>query len=693
MQSGSGRRPQTANTIRIHEDPSGGMYLVGVRVKAVDSAEVTMRCLRDGALSRTTASTNMNDQSSRSHAIFTLHIKQQRVISGDEPESQTEFETLSAKFQFVDLAGSERLKRTGAVGERAKEGITINMGLLALGNVISALGDTSKKVLHVPYRDSKLTRLLQDSLGGNSRTIMIACVSPCDRDFVETLNTLKYANRARNIKNRITVNQDKSSRTIALLKQEIQALQNELLEYKQGKRVGGEDTLSDTWRENLMLHAEVETLKKRIGAMQETIDMLTTKNSELLAERVVRDRLGPVESGGSSAANDLTQLIQGYMQEIEQLRAKLVESEAAYESVRKSLSPRQALSPRSMTAISENYNDLIEEAKKEVEKEKDLLQQLRNTCEVSESESDSSSTEEDTENNVDPSENPDYALATLTNDISVKTRLIEQLEASQKRMELMRMQYEEKLSCLMSRIKATEVERDKVMSSIRGEDKLKQVKEDYEKKLGALNSELKKWQSAQKEHARVLRNQTQYERQINALRGEVENMKRTKVKLMNQIKSDGMKWREIDSRRMKEINQLKKEQRKKEIAIRALEGEARKKELVLKRKHEEVNALKRIRGMSGKASGLVQVRVSPVKAKQRWARIKDHLVKNVTTKQTVATLEQEMLTLIEQRKHLKQDIEHLMKEKASGQVQFFFFNLRIIFAAVLGVNHSFFHIG
>jgi hypothetical protein len=131
------------------------------------------------------------------------------------------------------LAGSERLKRTLATGDRQKEGISINCGLLALGNVISALGDRSRKSGHVPYRDSKLTRLLQDSLGGNSRTIMIACVSPSDRDFVETLNTLKYANRARNIKNKVQINQDKGSRTISSLRRQIEQLEAELIEYKQ----------------------------------------------------------------------------------------------------------------------------------------------------------------------------------------------------------------------------------------------------------------------------------------------------------------------------------------------------------------------------------------------------------------------------------------------------------------------------
>jgi hypothetical protein len=113
----------------------------------------------------------------------------------------------SSKFHFVDLAGSERLKRTAAFGERMKEGISINAGLTALGNVISALAEPASKNVHIPYRDSKLTRLLQDSLGGNSFTIMIACVSPIEYNLNETINTLRYGARARNIKNRAEANQ------------------------------------------------------------------------------------------------------------------------------------------------------------------------------------------------------------------------------------------------------------------------------------------------------------------------------------------------------------------------------------------------------------------------------------------------------------------------------------------------------
>ncbi|KAF9133050.1 hypothetical protein BGW39_010740 [Mortierella sp. 14UC] len=148
--------------------------------------------------------------------------------TNDDPEVEGEWVTLNSKFHFVDLAGSERLKRTSAIGDRAKEGISINAGLHALGNVISALGDPSKKASHVPYRDSKLTRLLQDSLGGNALALMIACVSPSEVNLGETLNTLKYANRARNIKNSSSLNQEINMDNPEYLRSIIQKLKMEI---------------------------------------------------------------------------------------------------------------------------------------------------------------------------------------------------------------------------------------------------------------------------------------------------------------------------------------------------------------------------------------------------------------------------------------------------------------------------------
>lgn len=137
-----------------------------------------------------------------------------------------------AKFHFVDLAGSERAKKTGASGATLKEGININKSLLVLGNVISALSDEGKKGNFVPYRDSKLTRILQDSLGGNSRTSMIACCSPAESNFDETLNTLNYASRARKIQNKPKVNRDPNSALIAELRQQCFDFQKECLRFR-----------------------------------------------------------------------------------------------------------------------------------------------------------------------------------------------------------------------------------------------------------------------------------------------------------------------------------------------------------------------------------------------------------------------------------------------------------------------------
>lgn len=294
---------------KITADSTGAISVPDATIKPIHGPQDAMRCLQQGALARTTASTQMNAQSSRSHAIFTILIKRQRRVTGEENSViDDDVETLTAKFHFVDLAGSERLKRTGATGERAKEGISINSGLLSLGNVISALGDTAKKATHIPYRDSKLTRLLQDSLGGNSQTLMIACVSPSDRDFMETLNTLKYANRARNITNKVIVNQDQSSRTITLLRREIAALQLELIEYKQGKRTidaEGNSTLTDTFHENAMLLADNKRLQQRVKAMQETINCVTEKNVVLLSEKEASDWMAATGTGMHSLKKSL----------------------------------------------------------------------------------------------------------------------------------------------------------------------------------------------------------------------------------------------------------------------------------------------------------------------------------------------------------------------------------------------------
>ncbi|KAI0256455.1 kinesin [Lactifluus subvellereus] len=302
--------------VQIREGKDGSIIWGGLREVQVKNAAEVMNLIRQGTSIRRTNETEMNAQSSRSHAIFSLTLVQRKNTgsslpprsssplplngrspsrlarpgsilagsSGNRVSSPTfgrpgtpsipsamgrtsmlrpasslgyhdargslddengDWVTVVSKFHFVDLAGSERLKRTAAAGDRIKEGISINSGLLALGNVISALGDPSRAKSHtasyVPYRDSKLTRLLQDSLGGNAHTLMIACVSPAEWNAAETINTLKYANRARNIKNRATINEKEEGwDDVEWLQGMVTRLRKELKAIKDGGALTGE---------------------------------------------------------------------------------------------------------------------------------------------------------------------------------------------------------------------------------------------------------------------------------------------------------------------------------------------------------------------------------------------------------------------------------------------------------------------
>uniref|UniRef100_A0A3Q3AHY7 Kinesin family member 21A n=1 Tax=Kryptolebias marmoratus TaxID=37003 RepID=A0A3Q3AHY7_KRYMA len=681
-------RRQKSN-IRIHEDANGGIYTVGVTTRTVTSAAEMIQCLKLGALSRTTASTQMNVQSSRSHAIFTIHLCQVRVCSPDNNDYATdnrlasdseinEFETLTAKFHFVDLAGSERLKRTGATGDRAKEGISINCGLLALGNVISALGDRSKRSTHVPYRDSKLTRLLQDSLGGNSQTVMIACISPSDRDFMETLNTLKYANRARNIKNKVVVNQDRASQQISALRTEIARLQMELMEYRTGKRVVGEDGaegVNDLVHENAMLQTENGNLRVRVKAMQETIDAQRSRLTQVLSEQASQ-----ALSRAGEGSEEIGNMIQNYIKEIEELRAKLLESEAVSENLRKNLTRAATRSslyggpaplPSALFAPEKEASDIIEMAKKDLEKlkkkEKKKKKRLRRLEDSQDREVELASVREEVPDNdqdrgnedaegegsghedgedadgededfdlegdetsdesdseeLDEKENVQADLANITCEIAIKQKLIDELENSQRRLHTLKQQYEQKLTMLHNKIRDTQLERDRVLHNMGSvetgtEEKAKKIKAEYEKKLGSMNKELQKLQAAQKEHARLLKNQSQYEKQLRKLQQDVTEMKKTKVALMRQMKEQQERSRATETRRNREIASLKKEQRRAEHQLKQLEAQKRQQELILRRKNEEVTALRRqVRPVSGKASRKVSSPESPQEAPQR----------------------------------------------------------------------------
>nr|KAF6382349.1 kinesin family member 17 [Pipistrellus kuhlii] len=206
----------TKQKLELKEHPEKGVYVRGLSMHTVHSVAQCERIMERGWKNRSVGYTLMNKDSSRSHSIFTISIE---IYAVDERGKD---HLRAGKLNLVDLAGSERQSKTGATGERLKEATKINLSLSALGNVISALVDGRCK--HIPYRDSKLTRLLQDSLGGNTKTLMVACLSPADNNYDETLSTLRYANRAKNIKNKPHINEDPKDALLREYQEEIKRL-------------------------------------------------------------------------------------------------------------------------------------------------------------------------------------------------------------------------------------------------------------------------------------------------------------------------------------------------------------------------------------------------------------------------------------------------------------------------------------
>ncbi|KKY34416.1 putative kinesin-ii 85 kda subunit [Diaporthe ampelina] len=253
--------------LKIRESPTEGPYVKDLTEVPVRSIDEILRYMKTGDNSRTTASTKMNDTSSRSHAVFTIMLKQ--IHHDVETDETTE---RSSRIRLVDLAGSERAKATEATGQRLREGSNINKSLTTLGRVIAALADPKSqrsgkgsrgKDTVVPYRDSILTWLLKDSLGGNSKTAMIACIAPSD--YEETLSTLRYADQAKRIRTRAVVNQDHISSAerdaqIAAMAEEIRNLQLSVSESRSREKNAKDQ------------EERLEEYQDRVGSMQRMME-------------------------------------------------------------------------------------------------------------------------------------------------------------------------------------------------------------------------------------------------------------------------------------------------------------------------------------------------------------------------------------------------------------------------------------
>lgn len=359
--------------VAIREDTKGNILVTGLHQVQIESAEDLMNALALGSTIRQTDATAINAKSSRSHAVFSLNLVQRRSktqTSAAEKRFSVPIEamtgqevsiTTDSKLHFVDLAGSERLKNTGAQGDRAKEGISINAGLASLGKVISQLS-SRQSGSHVSYRDSKLTRLLQDSLGGNAITYMIACVTPAEFHLSETLNTVQYAQRARAIQSKPRIQQvEEGDRQAVIdrLKAEVTFLREQIRNSQNGDSGSKSSGAGLTERSERDKEREAE-MQNQILDMQENYNALGQRHARLIAEMA---RAGDKESAlrdasDSSQVNSATDRLNRsntFAQAVEQV---VLEYEKTIESLEQSLSSTRSTLSATETSLLERETKL-----------------------------------------------------------------------------------------------------------------------------------------------------------------------------------------------------------------------------------------------------------------------------------------------------------------------------------------------
>ena len=350
--------------VAIREDTKGRILVTGLTQVAINSVEDLLGALNFGSSIRQTDATNINARSSRSHAVFSLNLVQKKpdrpTTSRQEKRMSTPTETVSgaenvvtldSKLHFVDLAGSERLKNTGATGDRAKEGISINAGLASLGKVISQLSSKHAHA-HISYRDSKLTRLLQDSLGGNAITFMVACVTPAVFHLSETLNTVHYAQRARAIQSKPEIQQtreegDKQA-AIDRLRAEVSFLRDQIRHSEHAESKGLENRGGKT-------RGREAELESQLLDMQENYNALSGRHAKLISE-LSKARDGDVhdtpllnEAVGANAT-DRIKRSNSFAEAVEQM---ILEYEKTIQTLESSLSKTRSTLSNSESTLME----------------------------------------------------------------------------------------------------------------------------------------------------------------------------------------------------------------------------------------------------------------------------------------------------------------------------------------------------
>jgi kinesin family protein 4/21/27 len=474
------------------------------------------------------------------------------MASREDPSNVT-----VAKFHMVDLAGSERQKKTKAEGNRLNEGISINQGLLSLGNVISALGEDKKG--HVPYRSSKLTRLLQDSLGGNSFTLMIACISPADSNLEETLSTLRYADRARKIKNKPIVNMNSNDAEINRLRLENHELKMQL---KAGGGSSGFAAVSSeeadrmrelnkkVVRENAELTAALVSSQQELAHMNEKVLMNESSNDKLKTR--LRELVTEVDVMVGEDNLAMAEVLNNFKKRVADIVEIQVESE-------KTLMEHEIAHGNDMSVQNLEADDSttgIAHAAEHALKQNVLNKQLLDLNKVL-------------------AQKEDLASAMFVND---------------EKFQELKTKYQDSLRGLESDLASAQKEKADLLQN-KNEQPSNKIAEQRRKRIQELEQSINDLKRKMLEQQKAIKLNEKTATQVKKLAEEILGIKTAKVKLIKQMREDGEKVRAWKAAKEKEVIHLKQNERKQAVKMTKMESLHSKQQNVLRRKMEDANRI------------------------------------------------------------------------------------------------------
>uniref|UniRef100_A0A8B9L8A5 Chromosome-associated kinesin KIF4 n=1 Tax=Astyanax mexicanus TaxID=7994 RepID=A0A8B9L8A5_ASTMX len=619
--------------LSIREDPKEGIKIVGLTEKAVLTAQEMVGCLEVGNSARTVGSTAMNAASSRSHAIFTISLEHPL-------KKKKKNDAVVSKLHLVDLAGSERQKKTKAEGDRLKEGISINRGLLSLGNVISALGDESKKGSFVPYRDSKLTRLLQDSLGGNSHTLMIACISPADSNIEETINTLRYADRARKIKNKPVLNIDPQAAEMKRLKQQVQELQVMLLHARGGVAPvlsGAEpaENVSKILEKNRSLQEENTKLSRELGE--------AVGQTAMMFERIIM----------TEQANEK---LQGKLEELRAHAACKVDLQKVVETLED-----QEL--KENVEVIRNLQHIILELQNEGAGIAATIDGGSGDAQMKES------PEAYTTQHALRQAQLSKELIELNKVLALKEAFVKKMCQNDSQLEPIQTEHQENIKSLQSAVGSLQKEKEELILALHSAKKdtnQAKLSEQRRKRLQELEGQITDLKKKLQDQSKLLKLKE------SSVRNFIFFL--TAVNLLNwlcmQMKEDSEKFRLWKQKKDKEVMQLKEKDRKRQYEMLKLERDFQKQANVLRRKTEEAAAAnKRLKDALQKRSEVAEKRkdVQSRGMEGVASRVKAWLLNEVEVLVSTEEARRHLQDLLEDRKILAEEISQLRQQMDSGE--------------------------